>query len=475
MTNVLCNGGATGAIDLTVNGGASPFTYDWSNNGAQNPDTDPQDLAGLTAGTYTVTVTAADGCTATTSATVAQPAVISITKVTTNITCNGAATGAIDISVSGGTSPYTYDWSNDGPENPDNDPQDLTGVVASVYTVTVTDANGCTATNSTTLTQPGAIVLTFSTTSASCGNANGSINLSASGGTGPLTFDWSNDGPEDPDNDPEDLTGLTAGTYTVTVTSATGCSSTNSATVTQQSQIVLTIVESTSTCGGNGSLIDLSVSGGDPGYTYQWSSGQTTQDLTNMPAGTYTVTVTDEDNCTATGSVTAQGSSQGQCPPPGFPTPGNTCVLAPLLCESLDGYCTVTGGVGTLTFVWSSGHSTEDLNNVPAGVYTVTVTDANGCTATTSATVTEPAILTLSAESNPVLCNSSVNGNINLTVIGGVPSYSYIWSNGFTGEDPNGLGPMPRMGNLGRYVQRTQSGGEHGLWRTRCPRPGWKL
>jgi hypothetical protein len=149
--NVLCNGASTGSIDLTVSGGVSPYTYDWSNDGAENPDNDPQDLTGLAAGSYTVTVTDANGCTQTTSATITQPTALSLTATTVNPPCCEVNNGSIDLTVSGGVSPYTYDWSNDGAENPDNDPQDLANVGVGTYTVTVTDANACTATLSRTL------------------------------------------------------------------------------------------------------------------------------------------------------------------------------------------------------------------------------------------------------------------------------------------------------------------------------------
>ena len=148
ITNVLCRGAATGAIDLTVTGGVSPYTYAWS-NGAST-----QDLSGIPAGNYVVTVTDAQGATATRINTVSQPATsLTLTHSQTNVTTPGGSNGTIDLTVTGGTPGYTYDWSNDGAENPDNDPQDLSGLTAGTYTVTVTDANGCTATRAVEITE----------------------------------------------------------------------------------------------------------------------------------------------------------------------------------------------------------------------------------------------------------------------------------------------------------------------------------
>jgi len=153
-TPVSCFGGANGAIDLTVVGGTPGYTYDWSNNGLQNPDTDPQDLAGLTAGNYVVTVTDAAGCSKTISTQVAQPTALNLAATVTNVSCFGGANGAINLSVSGGTADYTYVWSSG------ETTQDINGLLAGTYNVTVTDANGCTAVLIRTVTQPANLNLT---------------------------------------------------------------------------------------------------------------------------------------------------------------------------------------------------------------------------------------------------------------------------------------------------------------------------
>ncbi len=150
-TQVGCSNPNSGAINLSVSGGTPPYTYDWNNNGSQNPDTDPQDLSGLPVGTYTVTVTDAASCSATTSVSVTNAPALSLSTQVLGTNCGGTMDGEIDLIVSGGVPGYTYDWSNDGPESPDNDAQDLIGVGTGAYTVTVTDASGCTGTTSATV------------------------------------------------------------------------------------------------------------------------------------------------------------------------------------------------------------------------------------------------------------------------------------------------------------------------------------
>ena len=148
VTQVGCSNPNSGAINLSVSGGTPGYTYDWSNNGSQNPDTDPQDLSGLPIGTYTVTVTDAASCTATTSVNLTNAPAISLSTQVLNTNCSGTMDGEIDLAVSGGVPGYTYDWSNNGAQNPDTDAQDLIGVGTGSYTVTVTDASGCTSTTS---------------------------------------------------------------------------------------------------------------------------------------------------------------------------------------------------------------------------------------------------------------------------------------------------------------------------------------
>ncbi|MCF8280049.1 MAG: DUF11 domain-containing protein [Bacteroidales bacterium] len=233
VSNVSTPGGSDGEIDLTVSGPGAPYTYDWSNDGPETPDNDPEDITGLAVGSYTVTVTNATGCTATASFNIdEQTCDLSLSSSVTDASCHSSTDGSIDLMVTGSGAPFTYDWSNDGADVPDNDPQDLSGVPAGSYTVTVTDSFGCIDSLTAQVSQPDAIQIDgFVSNVNSIGANDGYVDISVSGGTSPYTFDWSNDGPETPDNDTEDLFDLFAGTYVVTVTDAYGCTESKSFTV----------------------------------------------------------------------------------------------------------------------------------------------------------------------------------------------------------------------------------------------------
>ncbi|MBI4646453.1 MAG: PKD domain-containing protein, partial [Bacteroidia bacterium] len=210
-TDVACFGNSTGAVDLTVSGGTSPFTYLWTGGSTT------EDISGVASGTYSVTVTDALSCTSTTSVTLTQPASALTASITgTNVDCFGASTGSATVTASGGTTPYTYDWSPNGFTG--DGTITYSALTDGIYTVTVTDANLCTTSVSATITEPAAalsVALDVITNVACFGESTGGVSVSISGGTAPYTFDWSNDGPEAPDNDAEDLAGVAAGSYTL--------------------------------------------------------------------------------------------------------------------------------------------------------------------------------------------------------------------------------------------------------------------
>jgi gliding motility-associated-like protein len=419
QVNVLCSGNNTGSINLTVTGGTSPYTYAWSNNTAL------EDPTGLAAGTYTVTVTDANGCTATTTVTITQPSTLTSSYTQVNVGCFGNNAGSINLTVNGGVAPYVYAWSNQAIT------EDLNNIPSGVYTVTATDANGCTTTQTVTITQPQA-PLALSTTQVNVlcfGNSTGSVNLTVTGGTAPYNYLWSNQGTA------EDPTGMAAGAYTVTVTDANGCTAQTSVTITQpQAGLALSTTQVNVLCNGNNTgSINLTVTGGTAPYTYAWSNNTALEDPTGLAAGTYTVTVTDANGCTATTTVTITQ--------PSTLTSSYTQVNVGCFGNNAGSInLTVNGGVAPYVYAWSNQAITEDLNNIPSGVYTVTATDANGCTTTQTVTITQPqAPLALSTTQVNVLCFGNSTGSVNLTVTGGTAPYNYLWSNQGTAEDPTGM------------------------------------
>ncbi|MDO8366059.1 MAG: HYR domain-containing protein, partial [Saprospiraceae bacterium] len=422
--NVLCNGASTGSIDLTVSGGTPAYTYSWTGG------VTTQDRSGLAAGTYTVTVTDSKECTKTLSVTITQPAALSLTETHVNVACNGQSNGSIDLTVTGGTGAYTYSW-NGGATT-----QDRSGLAAGTYTVTVTDANACTKTLSTTITQPNSISVSVVRVKVPCrGEATGGLNITVTGGTPGYTFDWSNNGPQNPDTDPEDLMNVVAGYYYVSITDANGCLAVFADTVTQPATLLaLSTTQVNVQCqGGSTGSIDLTVTGGGSPYTYSWTGGATTQDRSGLAAGTYTVTVTDANNCVKTISATITEPATGIA---------LTETHVNVLCNggttgSID--LIVSGGVSPYTYSWTGGVTTQDRSGLAAGTYTVTVTDANACTKTLSATITQPTAIALTETHVNVACNGGSNGTIDLTVTGGTGAYTYSWTGGVTTQDRSGL------------------------------------
>jgi hypothetical protein len=435
QTNIACNGGSTGAAAInTPTGGAGGYTYDWSPGTPTGDGT--TSVTGLNAGTYTITVTDANGCAATQSFTVTQPSVIVVTPASqTNVSCFGGSNGTATVSVSGGTSAYTYAWSPSG-----GTAATATGLSAGTYTVTVTDANACIATQSFTITQPPVLAVTpASQTNVSCfGGSNGSATVSVSGGTSAYTYAWSPSG-----GTAATASGLSAGTYTVTVTDANSCTTTQSFTITQPAALSVTPSSQTNeSCfgGSNGAAAINTPTGGAGGYTYDWSPGTPTGDgttsVTGLIAGTYTVTVTDANGCTAIQSFTVTQPSAL------VTTPASQTNVSCFGGSNGSATVSVTGGTSGYTYSWApSGGTAATATGLSAGIYSVTVTDANGCIVTRNFTITQPtALIATAAAQTNVSCNGGSNASATVNVSGGAGGYTYAWSpSGGTAATATGL------------------------------------
>jgi uncharacterized repeat protein (TIGR01451 family) len=411
LTLVSCDGIPNGGIDLTPTGGASPYAYQWSNSATSGSN------SGLTAGTYTVVVTDAQGCTVSQTYTL-TPSVL-ITANVTDPTCHGGGNGTIDITPGGGIAPYTYDWSMDGPDSPDNDPEDVAATGAGTFTVTVTDSNGCSGEKTIQVGQPDSLIVLPVTTNPSChGIIDGSISLQVSGGTQTYVYAWSNLAST------SGIDHLTTGSYSVTVTDGVGCTATATAAIAQPDSISLLAYGVSYGCGNN--WIHAEATGGTPPFEYIWSNNAVVQDMFNQAEGSYTVTVSDNSGCTKTAIATVQQPISivvqvSVAPVNCFGEPSGSITL------------TVTGGKPPFSYHWSNGLTNANLTSAMAGTYTVTVTDANGCTKTASATVSspQPIVLTYAAIPDPP-CSGSGTGDIFLTVTGGVAPYSFLWNGGIS-------------------------------------------
>ncbi|CAN5873350.1 hypothetical protein BH11BAC7_BH11BAC7_16470 [soil metagenome] len=415
QTNVACFGGNTGAASINAaTGGAGGFTYNWTPGNPAGDGT--TSVTGLTAGTWTVTTTDANGCTATNAFTLTQPPAISVTaSAQTNVACFGGNTGAASINAAtGGAGGFTYNWT---PGNPAGDgTTSVTGLTAGIWTVTTTDANGCTATNAFTVTQPPAISVTASAqTNVACfGGSNGAASINAAtGGAGGFTYNWT---PGNPAGDgTTSVTGLTAGTWTVTTTDANGCTATNAFTVTQPPAISVTASAQTNVAcfgGSNGAASINAANGGAGGFTYNWTpgnpAGDGTTSVTGLTAGTWTVTTTDANGCTVTNAFTVTEPSTAIA---------STSSATSILCNGGNTTVTVAASGGTSPYT-GEGTFTEVV-----GTYSYTVTDANGCLTTTSVTITEPTVLTSASSASAILCNGG-NATVTVTASGGTSPYT---------------------------------------------------
>jgi len=580
---VKCKGDSNGTIDLNVTGGTAPYTYVWKKNGTTINNVTTQDLSGLGVGTYSVTITDAKNCTTTLSAEITEPveltiadaglstaiacfgdngqirvnitgdsngpsssntnggtsrvytydlyqgsSIVQTTSITnlnhtfnapagtykvrvtdvngcfketaniiltqpaaalslslsdTDITCFGLTNGLINSTVSGGTANYTYAWKKDG-TSINATTANINNLGPGLYEVTVTDNNGCTITNTATITQPAQLAVVSTTPSnyngfgVKCkGDENGTIDLNITGGTAPYTYVWKKNGTTINNVTTQDLSGLGVGTYSVTITDAKNCTTTLSAEITEP--VELTIADaglSTAiACFGDNGQIRVNITGDSNGpsssntnggtsrvYTYdlyQGSSIVQTTSITNLnhtfnaPAGTYKVRVTDVNGC--------------------FKETANIILTQPAAALSLslsdtDITCfgltnglinsTVSGGTANYTYAWkkdgtSINATTANINNLGPGLYEVTVTDNNGCIISDSIAITQPNDLTISEtitdfEGYEISCNGADDAEIDITVAGGTVNYTYQWSSPDGGQglnvnqaDQTGLSP----------------------------------
>jgi gliding motility-associated-like protein len=408
-TNVTCNGGNNGSAIATAGGGTAPYGYSWSSGSST------ASANSLTAGSYTVTVTDANGCFVTSAITITQPLALVVSVSSSNgVSCNGWNNGSAAVTVSGGTNPYSYAWSNGGSS------ASTSNLAAGTYSITVTDANGCTSSTSVIITQPATLVASVGSGSdVSCYNgSNGSANAVATGGTTPYSYLWSNA------SSSATASNLTAGSYSVTVTDANGCTSTANVSITQPAILTPSIsaYNNVHCNGGNTGSATASSTGGTGPYNYSWTSGSSSATANNLTAGSYTVTVTDAHGCTGSVSVLIQQP---------FPLSVTSAFTAPSCFGMSNGSAnaSASGGTSPYSYAWSNGSSSATASNLSAGTYTISVTDSNGCTISSPFTVTQPTALIAGISSTTnVSCNGGNNGSASASATGGTGSYSYVWN-----------------------------------------------
>jgi len=284
-----CKGGNDGSIDITVNTGTSPYTYAWTKNGAAAGTT--QDLSGVSAGTYVVNVTDASGAQFSQEVILGDPAGVTINDATVVNPTGAGNDGSIALSVSGGSTPLSFLWSNG------ETTRDIAGLIGGAYTVTITESTGCEIEATYTL-GGGELAVTIDLDEAiSCnGESDGQLIARPSGGAAPYSYQWSQGG--ETGNNPS---GLTAGKYSVTVTDGTGATASGEITLEEPAELQVGVTTTPSPSGMEGTA-NAQVSGGTAPYTYRWSNNQTTRLIINLAQGSYNVLVTDANGCQDTGT-----------------------------------------------------------------------------------------------------------------------------------------------------------------------------
>jgi gliding motility-associated-like protein len=422
-SNVSCFGGANGSATAAGNGGTPFYTYNWLPYGGTSATAN-----GLSTGTFTVTVTDSNNCSATASIIITQPSqALSASASGTAALCFGSADGTATVVATGGTSGYTYLWSPLGGSG-----ATATGLPANAYSVLVTDANGCQTNASVNIGQPTVISASLSSVNPSCGFANGSITSLVSGGTGPYTYAWTPGGAIT-----ANISGVAPGNYSLQVTDSHNCIQTVSTTLINIAgpDVVISSVTNVSCLGGNNGTATASISAGSPPYTMAWTPyGGNSITGTGFTAGSFTITVTDSLGCinTAIANITE-------------PTQLGISVssLTDVSCfNGANGSVTVTGTGGTspYSYVWSTGDSIATIDSLSAATYTVTATDFNNCITSISINIDQPdSLLTTTGTIITPSCFNSTNGSASILVTGGTLPYSYLWSDGQTGSTAQNL------------------------------------
>lgn len=423
-TNITCNGLTNGIGSVSTTGGTAPYTYTWTGGATTLTGASQNNLP---AGTYTINIVDAVNCPGSTTITITEPAVISLTSSNIISAACGTANGSATVNPTGGTGAYTYSWSPTGGAG-----ATASNVIGGNYTVTVQDANQCSQTLAITIPNTGGpTIANIVVVDATCANPNsGQFTVNASGGTGTLTYQLETGTPQTSNV----FTNLAAGTYVVTVIDGTNCTNSSTATIAAPTSFTLTqgtIVSAD--CGATNGSATVTVTNGSGNYIYNWSpSGGTNATASNISAGIYDVTVTDQ-------TTGCQETLQFIVPAAGGPT--LTLTNSQTLCAtSSDGTITAsaTGGTGPYTFALGTGtpQTSVTFGNLSAGTYQVTVFDANNCPATQSTTITSPAPVVATTAVDVSICLGQ-STTLTASGSGGTGTFTITWGSVLVGSTPS--------------------------------------
>jgi gliding motility-associated-like protein len=421
VSGEICVGDCKGKATIQASGGTGTLNYTWSNPAVPAGS---QSSSSLCAGSYTVTVTDSKGCTQGVTFTINPAAPITLQLTGTAPTCAGQLDGNIQTFITGGVTPFQYHWSNGAMTGPG-----LQNIACGSYKLTLTDAAGCTKTDTVKLNCPAAVVVSnIQAVPVPCfGQSTGKITVTASGGSGALAYKWN----DSANQTTSTASNLAAGTYIVTITDAKGCSLTATADVIEPPQLAVTFTKTDVTCfnGTNGSETAIPAGGSQP-YTYLWSNQQTGISINSIPAGTYTVTVTDKQGCTVTATA------------PKVVQPATAVQVAVVQDQKAcfgqstgQATATASGGNGSpYNYIWSNQNQGPIAKGLTVGNYTVTASDPLGCTAVQTIQILQWDSIAINVAFSPPTCFGLSNGVAAINLIqggagaGDTLKYTYKWS-----------------------------------------------
>ncbi|MCW8941376.1 MAG: SprB repeat-containing protein, partial [Flavobacteriales bacterium] len=433
-TDMSCNGVCDGSVTANPTGGTTPYSYVWTGPGGPY---NTQSVNSLCAGTYVVTVTDSNNCVAIDSVTVTSPQPLAITTNKTDMSCNGVCDGTATATITGGTTPFTIVWTSvpAGQVAAGQGTTSISALCAGTYTINVTDSNGCTANASVVINEPASINANLTQTEVTCnGGCDASATVTPSGGVAPYSVSWNGFAFVPVVGGFNTINGLCAGNHTVIVRDANNCTTTINFTITEPNALITSTIGTDLSCNGicNGTAT-TTPSGGSGTYTFTWTTipagltftGQGTNAITNLCAGTYIVNITDTSNCSVNDTIVI---AEPQAINP------NT-QFSNMSCNGVNDGSAVavpTGGNPAYNISWVSlpGNTPiagNPINGLGAGQYEVTIVDANGCEVKDTITITNPPVLNLSVTATNASCQAVCDGSAVAVASGGTPGYSYQW------------------------------------------------
>ena len=410
FTNISCFGNSDGLASVSVTGAVNPVAYTWS-NGATT-----QSVNNLAPGFYTVNVLDANNCPAMLSLVLSEPSQLLVNASATDVSINGANDGTASAAPTGGNPGYQYLWSTGSAS------QTLTNLAPGSYTVSVTDAIGCTAVQTVMVNEFGCTIdAVIASTNLTCfGANNGAASLSITGASDPVTYTWSNGATT------EEITELSSGTYTVTIVDGNSCFEAFETMISEPSVLLANTTSTGITAdGAMDGTATASPTGGTPNYSYLWSNGATVEMITGLTPGAYTVTVTDINGCSKVQTAYVSAFN---------------CSLSSIISRmhvrcfgGMDGQANIEmlGGTLPYSYLWSNGATTQSIDQLSAGSYSITAADAEGCFSFITFNVNQPTLL----EANivnivNVLCPQDMTGSAEIVANGGIAPYNFYWPGG---------------------------------------------